>query len=372
MKIKEFGVETWINNYEKDCKYNLSGTCVGILSVEDLIKMTDDFEKILAQILDIELGYGEVYGSLKLRNNIASLYETAEYQNISIAHGAIGANSLAYLTLIESGDEIVSVLPVYEQHYSIPESINAKVKKIFLKEENGWQIDLNELENSVTKRTKMICLNNPNNPTGALIDDEILDAIVEIARKNDAYILCDEVYRGLSHHGNPFSRSIFDIYEKGISTGSLSKTFSLPGLRLGWIAAPYEVIRKINVQRDYHVICVGRINDYLASIALENKDRIIKNNHSICKKHLEMLDDWVNSEPGITYVKPKAGTTAFLKYDMNLPSKDLCLKLQNETGVMFLPGEVMEVENHLRMGYTGDYKTTQKALEIFSDWLKVN
>lgn len=372
MKIKDFGVETWINNYEKDCKYNLSGTCVGILAVDDLIKMTPNPQKTLSEMLNIELGYGEVFGSLRLRNNIASLYDKASYENISIAHGAIGANSLAYLTLIEPDDEIVSILPVYEQHYSIPQSINAKVKKIFLKEENEWQIDLNELENSVTKRTKMICLNNPNNPTGALLKDEILDAVVEIARKNDAYILCDEVYRGLSHCGSPFSRSIFDIYEKGISTGSLSKTFSLPGLRLGWIAAPIDIIQKINVQRNYHVICVGRINDYLASIALENKDRIIKNNLSICEKHLKMLDDWVNSEPKISYVKPNAGTTAFLKYESNLSSKQLCLKLQKETGVMFLPGEVMEVGNHLRLGYTGDFEKTQKALEIFSDWLKIN
>ena len=131
MKIKDFGVETWINNYEKDCKYNLSGTCVGILAVDDLIKMTSNPQKTLSEMLNIELGYGEVFGSLRLRNNIASLYDKASYENISIAHGAIGANSLAYLTLIEPDDEIVSILPVYEQHYSIPQSINAKVKKIF-------------------------------------------------------------------------------------------------------------------------------------------------------------------------------------------------------------------------------------------------
>jgi len=370
MKIKDFGVETWINNYEKDCVYNLSGTCVGVLGVKDLISLAAEPEKVLEEMLDIELGYGEVFGTERLRNNIAGLYNNALEKNVSLAHGAIGANSLVYLTLIERGDKVVSILPVYEQHYSIPDSLGAEVKKVFLKEENDWQIDLNELEEAVTSDTKMICFNNPNNPTGALISDELMESVVEIARKNNAYILCDEVYRGLSHSGNPFSKSIFDIYEKGISVGSLSKTFSLPGLRLGWIVAPEDVIEKINVQRNYHVICVGRVNDFLASVALENEDKIISNNLSICKKGLRMLDDWVNSEEHISYVKPQAGTTAFLKYDMNIPSEELCLKLQRQTGVMFLPGAVMDVENHLRIGYTGNFEQTQKALDIFSDWLK--
>src|SRR5574344_321292 len=366
MKIKEFGVENWINTYEKDCKYNLTNTCVGILSVNDLLTLSNEN---IDTINKMTLSYGEIFGTQRLRSAIAGLYKNANDENIAITHGAIGANSLTFLTLLEPGDKVITFLPIYQQHYSIPDSIGAKVTNLFLKEENNWLPNLEELKASITPDTKLICINNPNNPTGSIMDDFYLKELVKIADSCGAYILCDEVYRGLNHSGEPFTTSIFDLYDKAISTSSMSKTFSLPGLRLGWIVGPKDFIKKINQQRNYHVICVGKINDYLSSIALENKEKIIQNNLKICNENLEMLDNWIYSEPHITYKKPKGGTTAFLKYDINLPSKDLCLKLQKETGVMFLPGAVLEVENHLRIGYTGNKSELEKALNIFSNWL---
>jgi aspartate/methionine/tyrosine aminotransferase len=372
MKIKEFGVESWINSYEKDCKYNLTNTCVGVLSTKKLLELSGEKENAIETFLNLELGYGRVLGSERLRNDIAGLYETAKDENIVITHGAVGANSLVMLSLVEKGDKVITYLPIYQQHYSIPESIGANVTQLFLKEENNWLPDLDELRKNATADTKLICLNNPNNPTGSIINEEYMNEIIKIAKNCGAYILCDEVYRGLSHNGKPFNKSIFDMYEKGISTGSMSKTFSLPGLRLGWIIGNKDFIKEVNVQRNYYVICVGRINDYLSCLAIENKDKIIQNNLEICRKNLEMLDSWVHIEPHITYVKPQGGTTAFLKYDIEMNSADLCLKLQKETGVMFLPGSAMDVEKHLRIGYTGDFKETQKALEIFSEWLNSN
>ncbi|MCI1273092.1 MAG: aminotransferase [Clostridiaceae bacterium] len=369
MKIKEFGVETWINEHETSCTCDLTNTCVGVMRFNELLALCDNPKNVIDEMLNLQLGYGKVFGTERLRNNIASLYENAKDANIVITHGAVGANALVMLSLIEKGDEVITYLPIYEQHYSIPSSIGANVKILYLKEENNWLPDLEELKSTITPKTKMICINNPNNPTGAVMDEDFLKQFVEIVKKAGAYILCDEVYRGLTHNGNPFTKSIFDLYEKGISTSSMSKTFSLPGLRLGWIVASKDVVDKVNIQRNYHVICVGRINDYLASLAIENKDTIVKHNLKICKTNLEMLDNWIKNQTRITYVKPNGGTTAFLKYNLPISSKNLCENFQHDTGIMILPGSVMDVDGYIRLGYTDDKDKIQNALNIFSDWL---
>ena len=238
-----------------------------------------------------------------------------------------------------------------------------------MKEENNWLPNLTELERVVGHDTKIICMNNPNNPTGAVIPDEMLKGIVEIAKKSDAYILCDEVYRGLNHESNPFSVSVADIYDKGISTGSMSKVFSLAGLRLGWVCAKSEIIDIINHQREYNTISVGILDDYFASLALENKDKIIKRNLEKLAEGKKILLDWIKEEKRVHVVEPQGGTTAFVRYDLPLKSTELCANLQEETGVMILPGETMELDGYLRIGFGNNFEQLKTALEIFSGWL---
>ena len=368
MKIDNFKVEEWFNKYEHKALYDLADTCVESLSVNELLEITNEN---LTELYCRKLNYGDIHGSNRLKNAICTLYENQTPDNITITHGAIGANQLVMLSLIEQGDKVVSIIPTYQQHYSIPKSIGAEVKTLFLKEENNWIPDLNELEMFVGTNTKVICMNNPNNPTGAIIPEKILKQIVQIAKKSDAYILCDEVYRGLEHNGQ-ISKSIADIYEKGISTGSVSKVFSLAGLRLGWIVAPVEVIEEVNHQREYNTISVGILDDYFASMAIENKDKIIKRNLSKIIEGKKILTDWLNSESHCHCIIPNGGTTAFVGYDMKIRSVDLCKKLQNDTGVMLLPGETMELDGYLRIGYGNNPDKLCQALDIFSKWIVNN
>lgn len=367
MKIDKFKVEEWFNEYEHKAVYDLADTCVESLSIEELLKIAD--KNNLSEIFSRKLNYGDIHGSLKLKNLIADLYKKQTADNITITHGAIGANQLVMLSLIEKGDNVVSIIPTYQQHYSIPKSIGANVRILKLKEENNWIPDLDELEKLVRQDTKIICMNNPNNPTGAVIPDKILQKIVEIARKSDAYILCDEVYRGLKHEESSFTTSIADIYEKGISTSSMSKVFSLAGLRLGWVCAPVEVIKEINSQREYNTISVGILDDYFSCLAIENKDKIIERNIAKIIEGKKVLTNWLNTENRIHCVIPQAGTTAFVRYDMPASSCELCAKLQQDTGVMILPGETMEYDKYLRIGYGNNPEKLKKALEIFSQWI---
>ena len=342
MKIKDFGVEMWMNAYENDCTYNLAETCVESLTVEQLLELGGCREQAVADILGMKLTYGAIEGSPRLRTLIAGLYEKQTPENVITAHGAIGANHLAIETLAGPGDEVVSVLPTYQQHYSIPEALGAEVHILPLRSENAFLPDLDELRGMVNKNTRLICVNNPNNPTGALMDREFLLEIVGIARSVDAWLLCDEVYRGLNHEGEPFTASVADLYEKGISTGSMSKTFSLAGLRLGWIAGPKALLEQVSRHRDYSTISCGMIDEYLAGIALEHKDAVIARNRAIVTGNLAVLERWLKGQPKLSFVKPRAGTTAFLKMEFDMPSADFCRGLLAEKGVLLVPGSVMD------------------------------
>lgn len=370
MKIKDFGVEIWMNLYENNCEHNLAETCVDSMTVEELLDMTGRTDEIMHHILKMQMSYGDIEGSPKLVEGIQSLYKQVKPKQITVTHGAIGANALTMFALIEPGDRVISVLPTYQQHYSIPEAYGADVKILQLKPENDFLLDLDELKSYVSDNTKLICINNPNNPTGALMDDAFLKEIVDIAKTVDAYIICDEVYRGLDHEGSGFTTSIVDLYDKGISSGSISKTFSLAGLRIGWLAGPEEFIELVNRRRDYTTISCGRIDDYLAGIALEHKDKIIKRNHKIVRDNIKILDEWVENEPLITYVKPKSGTTAFLKYDIDMPSEEFCVKLLASKGVMLVPGTALDMEGFLRIGYAFSPVDLKIGLTKLSEFLK--
>ena len=201
------------------------------------------------------------------------------------------------------------------------------------------------------------------------MEEPLLLQLVEIAREAGAWLLCDEVYRGLCHQGDPYTASVADLYEKGISTGSMSKTYSLAGLRLGWIAGPQELWQMLSRQRDYHIISVGRMDDLLSAVALESKEAISRRNLAICREGGRLLEEFVTGQPHISYIKPKGGTTAFLKYDLPMESAELCRRLQTETGVMLLPGSALDREGYLRIGYCNDPAITKTGLEIFHEWL---
>ena len=186
------------------------------------------------------------------------------------------ANLLALYALVEAGDHVVSMLPTYQQLYDIPKSLGATVDFVHLKEEEDWQFDLEQLEALVKPETKIICLNSANNPTGTLLDRKILEKIAEIARTVDAYVLIDEVYAPLTDKGEFLS--IVDVYEKGIATNSLSKTYSIPGIRIGWTATGPELAEVFRKYRDYTMICGGVLSDDLAVHALKNKEKILERN----------------------------------------------------------------------------------------------
>jgi aspartate/methionine/tyrosine aminotransferase len=193
--------------------------------------------------------------------------------------------------------------------------------------------------------------------------------VADIARSVDAWVLCDEVYRGIDQDGPGATDSMADIYEKGISTASVSKAFSLAGLRLGWIAAAEELIESAMIHRDYNTISVGMIDDHFATLAIEHHPAILDRSKSITKKNLDILSRWVEKEPLISMVTPASGTTALLKYDLDLSSRNFCVTLLKETGVLFTPGSAMGMEGYLRIGFANATQVLETGLDRVSQFL---
>jgi aspartate/methionine/tyrosine aminotransferase len=370
MYIRPFGVEAWMDAHEDHCEFNLAETCVDSLHLHELLTIAGRTESAFAELMAMKLTYGAIEGTARVRTLVASLYERQRAENVTITHGAAGANALVYETMVNRGDHIVSLVPAYQQHTSIPESFGANVTQVHLREHEGYLPNPVALQAAVRPDTRLIVFSNPNNPTGSLMDRAALESVVTIARACGAWILSDEVYRGVNQEGDGFTASIADLYERGISTGSMSKAYSLAGLRLGWIVAPREFLEQVTIHRHYNTISVGMLDDYFASMALTHRDAILSRNRTLLQENLRVLDAWIAGEPRLAYVRPQGGTTALVKYDLPIPSTALCLRLLKEQGVLFVPGLAFDKEHHVRIGFANPQRNLAHGLPRVSALLR--
>ncbi|MCF7935623.1 MAG: aminotransferase [Synergistales bacterium] len=370
MDIQQFGVEKWMNTYENEAIFNLGETCVDSFTLGELLDITGKREEILQNMVATRLSYGDIQGSQALREQIAGLYQSGRANNVLVMNGGAAANFLALYSLVKAGDRVISVHPTYQQLYSIPESFGATVDPLRLRPEEGFHPNLQELEEMCSGGVDVICCNNPNNPTGALMSASEVERLVDIAGKHDAWLVCDEVYRHLYQEGQQLPPSVADLYEKGVSTGSMSKVFSLAGIRIGWVAGSERFIENAYDHRDYTTISVGRLDDMLASLALEHREAILERNLGIIRNNLGLLDEWVAGEERIDYVRPEAGTTALLHYDYDIPSDQFGKRLLDTTGTFVVPGGRFDMEHWIRVGYAFESRQLQEGLQGLSSFLR--
>jgi len=346
MKIPEFELERFQSLYEHHVDYNLSESGVHPLKVRDLVDNIDAF-------LERELIYEQTNGPALLRERIAALYEGARADNVLVTNGTIEANFLATWGLLEPGDEVVYMLPNYVQIKGLAESWDNALKPFHLREEKGWQPDLAEFEAAVTKRTKVIALCNPNNPTGVLLSDAAKAGIIAVAERAGAWLLVDEIYRGTEHSGVMID-SFWGTYDKVIATAGLSKAYGLPGLRIGWMIAPEPFIEDAWGYKDYTSITAGTLSYDLATKALEPtmRQKILGRNRNLVKTNLELLKVWIAEQSSLFSLSPpQAGAMAFVKYHFDIPSLELTDKLHKEKSVLVVPGAHFGLEHFLRVGY---------------------
>ncbi len=371
MKIRPFLVEEWMNAHETKAKYNLAETCVDSVSLQELFSLAgEDADAFWKDFTGKRLTYGHILGHPGFLEGVCGLYRTLKPEEVIPTHGASGANHHLFYSLLRPGDRVISVMPTYQQLYSIPESYGADLKILPLREENGYLPDPEELRKLITPETRLICINNPNNPTGALMSGALLRDIVQIARSAGAWLLCDEVYRHLTQEDG-WCESIVDLYEKGISVGSMSKVFSLAGLRLGWIAAHDPEVRESCIShRDYDLISCAMFDEAVAALALKHRNALLDRSRGIVRENLRILDDWIRNEPLLHFVRPQAGTTALVHYACELDSYPFCERLLKETGVFVTPGDCFEQPKSMRIGYACDTAMLREGLTAFSAFLR--
>ncbi|USP82729.1 uncharacterized protein yc1106_10003 [Curvularia clavata] len=391
VKIDKFAVESWMDAYETKCKYNIAETCCASISVDQLRDLSEDKEK---QVLDTSriLNYGAIRGSDELRNNLARLYSVKvttplPAENILTTPGAIQANYLTAYALVGAGDHVICHYPTYQSLYEVPKQLGAEVDLWKAKPENNWVPAIEDLKTLIKPNTKLIILNNPNNPTGAVLGKTFLQEVVAIASEKNITIMGDEVYRPLFHSIGPldkdFPPSLLSLgYNNVIVTGSMSKAYSLAGIRIGWIASRNsDLIEKIAEARHYTTISVSYFDEQIAAYALHSSTihNLLARNIQLAKTNLALLEKFViKNEDECEWVKPVAGTTAFVKFHREgkpVDSVDFCKKLLEATGVMFVPGSTCfgdEFKGYVRIGFVNHTDVVKEGLDAATKFIRKN
>ncbi len=346
MRIAPFHLERFQSLYEHEVEYNLSESGVHPLSAADLVD-----EREMRALMERPLSYAQTNGPLELRRRIAA-HLGCEAANVLVTNGTIEANFICAWRLLEPGDEIAYMVPNYLQIQGLAEGFGAVVEPFHLRPELAWQPDLEELERAMTPRTRMVALVNPNNPTGAVLSRESMARIVDLAASVGAWIVADEIYRGTEHDGEP-SPSFWGSCNRVILTGSLSKAYGLPGLRVGWVIGPEEMIEELWGRKDYTSITAATLSYELATRALEPATlaRILGRNRELVVNNLELLRSWVDSQDGLELVRPAAGAMTLVKYEYPVASVELADRLRREKSVLVVPGSHFGLEGYLRVGY---------------------
>ncbi len=350
-EFQPFEHEVMASKNEKEVDFNLSESGVHPLRLKELLI---DHPEYVEDLLETEIDYTHANGNPDLRETIAALYSNCSSSNVLVTVGAIEANYNSIHTLLQPGDEMAIMLPNYMQIWGVAKNLGLKINSFNLCEDNGWQLDLDSLKQAITPKTKLIAVCNPNNPTGYILTDEEMNAIVSAAGGVGAWILADEVYSGAERINEEETPSFYGRYDKVIATGSTSKAYGLPGLRLGWAVGPTDGIDQILRRHEYTTISTSIFSNKLATLALSNKvrPRIIQRTRDYIRKGFPLLQKWVDDQAEtFRMVPPQAAAVAFLRYHLDINSTELVNKLIREKSVLVVPGDHFGMDKFIRVSY---------------------
>ncbi len=349
--FQPFEHEVMASRNEKEVDYNLSESGVHPLKLKELLA---DSPEYIETLLATEIDYAHGNGVPELRENIAALYSGCTSSSVLVTVGAIEANFNAIHTLLQPGDEMAIMLPNYMQIWGIAKNYGLKMKPFHLREENGWRIDPDELKQAVTPQTKLIAVCNPNNPTGHILTQEEMNAVIDAADKAGAWILSDEVYTGAERSRDEETSSFYGRYDKVMASGSMSKAYGLPGLRVGWAVGPPDTIENIWRRHEYTTLSTSIFSNNLAALALsaDVRPRIIQRTRDYIRKGFPLLQQWIDQQKdAFSLVPPQAAAIAFVRYRLDVNSTELAERLIREKSVLIVPGDHFGMDKFIRISY---------------------
>jgi aspartate/methionine/tyrosine aminotransferase len=369
MRIEPFEMERWQSIWENKVELNISESGVHPMTTAELVPDAE----MLRKVLDVPLLYPQTNGSQELRGRVAEMYPGATADNVLVTCGGSEANFISTWSLTEPGDEIVFMMPNYMQMAGLARAFGATVKPLWLRESLEWGINVDDLPRTITPKTKLIVVCNPNNPTGAVLRDDMRAALVAAAAKVGAWILSDEVYRGAELDGE-MTATFWGSYDKVLVTGGLSKAYALPGLRMGWVVGPAKTIEQLWGYHDYTSIGPTMLTDRLASIALEPARRagILARTREILRKNYPAVRDWFAQRSDlISHVPPKAGAIAWAGLRDGRNTQQMMEEMKKR-GVLMVSGEQMGMPTFFRVGFGSHPEQLAEALQRIDGWLHQN
>jgi len=366
MNLTPFRIEHYFTRYEFSCEYLLSSSDAESRPIRDLLALEPDAHE---RLLDLWCGYTESPGGPELREAIAGLYERVAPDDVLAVSCAEEGILLLYHALLGPGDHAIVETPCYESGLELARSTGAEVSPWRRCWEDGWAHDLDALERLLRPNTRVLYVNTPSNPLGLAMPQEVFDHVMGLARERGIVVFCDEVYRGLEHSPSARRPAGCDAAEHAVSLGSMSKTYGLPGLRLGWLATRDRgILEKCLALRLYTTICNSAPSELLSALALRHHTALAERNLGIVRHNLPLLDAFFARYPNLfTWVRPNAGPIAFPRFALDGSVDELCADLAREASVMLLPGSVFDEPAHVRVGF--GRRNLPAALERLGEFL---
>ena len=367
MKIGPFRIEEYYAVHEFTAPHMLSSSDAESVTIADVLALEPDAaERLFAQ----RLGYTESAGAPELRAAAAVLYETTSPDDVIVVAAAEEAIFVAYHALLQPGDHVVVETPCYESALQVARSTGADVTEWRRTPGDGWAHDLDALEAVMSPNTRLVYINTPQNPTGLLMPREVLDRVVELCAERGAWLFADEVYRELEH--DPANRlpAAVDLYDRAISLGSMSKTYGLPGLRLGWLAShDRAALAKIVDLKHYTTICSSAPSELLSALALRHRDVLAGRNRAIVLANLPLVDAFLDRHAALfSWTRPTASPIGFPRLHGAEDATGFCEQVVTDTGVLLLPGRVYDEPGHFRLGF--GRATMPEALGLLERWIE--
>ncbi len=351
MRIETFEMERMQSTWENIVEYDLSESGVRPLSLRELMAMGFDLEKFL----DVPLGYSQSNGTLELREALTQIYPGATVDHIEVTNGTSEANYLVALSQIRAGDGFALETPNYMQLWGVPRSLGADTRTFRLRLEHCWEPDWDDFDRAVTEKTRLLYVSNPNNPTGSVLSDNAMKRIVDRCEKTGTYLIADEVYQGAEVAGDR-TKSFWGMSDRVIVTSGLSKAWGIPGVRIGWIVGPKELIAECWAQHDYLTIGPNKLSDQIAKIAVqpENRQKCYARTREVLNHNLGIAREWIGSFGGfLEWREPQAGAIALVKYHSDIPSVELCERIRTRQSTLIVPGKQLGVEGFVRIWLGG-------------------
>lgn len=350
MKLPPFRVERFFDRYEFVAPHLLCASDCEPLTLAELLSLADDEMRVAWERLT--LSYTEAQGTPGLRDEIAALY-----------HGLAGADTLvaapeecifiAMQALLSPGDHVVATFPGYQSLYEIARAIGCAVSFWQPHEGATWHFDPDDLARLLTPATRLLVINFPHNPTGALPTPEEWARIQALAAERGVRLFSDEIYCGLEHGDAPTLSAACTGAESSISLGGLSKAFGAPGLRIGWLATrDRELLRACSAVKDYTTICSPAPSQALAIIALRARDTLLTRSRAILRANLAVLERFFAAHAGeFIWARPHGGSVGLARLRAG-DSAAYADELVQRAGVLLLPGEAFEWPGpYFRLGY---------------------